>query len=227
VTVVVLVVSPVTAVLTYDPDRDVRAGDTVVITVTFSRTVTGSPSIAIDTTGVDMPVTALESTSDGKVWTFSYEVPEKSDGQATVTIGGIPKESGSTDVESSNNKFNINSIGPGVALTYDPKDGVLAGETLTITATFDEKVTGKPTISINTTGVDLSATALPDSGDGKVWTFSYTAPANSAGEATVTIAGSTDKAGNPNRKASNDKFNIGPVKIGVCLSYSPAQNIVP
>ncbi|MCH7736649.1 MAG: hypothetical protein IH872_04515 [Chloroflexi bacterium] len=227
VSVTTQAVPPLTAAITYEPDRDVRAGETVVIKVTFNRSVTGTPTIAIDTSGIDLAAVTLTSSADGKVWTYSYKVPEGSDGQATVTISGVSSQSGGANVETANGTFKIDSTGAMVALTYEPKGSVSAGETLIITATFDRAITGTPTISIDTKGADLSPVAMTKTGDGKVWTYRYTVPANSDGEATVTIAGGTDQAGNPNNPATNDKFTIGPVKVGVRLSYEPVNNIVP
>ena len=221
------IVPPLTAALTYDPDRDVRSGETVVVTVTFNRPVTGSPTMSIDTAGVDLSAVTLTATSDPKVWTYSYKVPEDSDGQATVTIGGVASQSNGGNIVLNNNKFNIDSIGALVALTYEPNASVSAGGTLIITATFDREIIGTPTISINTTGTDLTPVAMTKTGDNKVWTYSYVVPANSDGDAVVTIANGTDSAGNTNKPATNNEFPIGPVKIGVKLSYQPASNIMP
>ena len=82
------------------------------------------------------------------------------------------------------------------------------GEALTITATFSEVISGTPTISINTVGTDLAATAMDDSGDQTVWTFDYIVPTASTGFATVTISG-TDLAGNSNDAATNNVLTIG------------------
>jgi uncharacterized repeat protein (TIGR01451 family) len=213
--------------MTYEPDHDVRAGETVVVMVTFNRSVTGLPAIAIDTTGIDLSAVTLTATSDPKVWTYSYKVPEGSDGQATVTIGDVASQSGGANLELTNNKFNIDSTGALVALTYQPNASVSAGETLIITATFDREITGTPTISIDTTGTDLSSSVMTKTSDPKVWTYSYAVPANSDGDAVVTIAGGTDQAGNANKPATNNKFPIGPVKIGVQMSYAPVDNIMP
>ncbi len=221
------IVPPLTAALTYEPDRDVRSGETVVVTVTFNRPVTGSPTMSIDTAGVDLSAVTLTATSDPKVWTYSYKVPEDSDGQATVTIGGVASQSNGGNIVLNNNKFNIDSIGALVALTYEPNASVSAGGTLIITATFDREIIGTPTISINTTGTDLTPVAMTKTGDNKVWTYSYVVPANSDGDAVVTIANDTDSAGNTNKPATNNEFPIGPVKIGVKLSYQPASNIMP
>lgn len=226
VTVTTEVVSPLTVTFTYEPDRDVKPGDVVVITATFNRPPGYTPTISIDTTGEDSGLVSMTSTGDGSVWTYSYVVPEGSDGEATVTINELKDDSGDDD-KNTNNTFTIDSTGPSVALTYEPDENVAAGDTVVITATFDEAVKGTPTISVDTSGIDLSSAVMTASGDGKVWSYSYTVPADSDGQATVTIAGGEDEAGNPNKPASNNSFKIGPKEIGVSLSYEPEDNILP
>ena len=110
-----------------------------------------------------------------------------------------------------------------MTLSYDPDRAVGDGDTLTITVTFSEPVTGTPTIAIDTPGTDLTATAMTGSGAGTVWTFSYDVPAGSEGLATVTIAGVTDLAGNPNATATNNTFTIDKLAadLSVTITGSP------
>jgi len=210
-------------VFTYDPDRDLKPGETVVITATFNRPVGEAPTISIDTPGADTGSVEMVATSDGKVWTYSYVVPEGSDGTATVTVSGVKDGSGGTK----NNTIEIDGTGPSVALTYEPGGTVKAGETMVITATFDEEIEGIPTISIDTPGVDLSDVEMTKSEDAKVWTYSYVLPAGSDGQAIVTISGVEDEAGNTSQTATNNTFEIGPSELGVELSYEPKKEIVP
>lgn len=239
-TVTTKVLSPLTVKFTYEPDRDVKPGDTVVITATFNRAPGYTPTIFIDTQGEDSGLISMKSTDDDSVWTYTYVVPKNSDGEVTVTINELTDKSDdgddttdeSTDNsddndQKTNNTFTIDGTGPSVALTYEPEGSVAAGDTLVITATFDQVIKGTPKISIDTTGIDLSAVVMTDSGDGKTWTYSYTAPADSAGLAKVTISGGEDEAGNPNLPASGGSFTIGPKQIRTSLTYEPDKNIVP
>ena len=226
-TVTTTAIAALTAAVSYQPEGSPKAGDTVVITVTFNRTVTGTPTISIDTPGVDQSSTALTASSDGKVWTYSYKAPEGSDGQATVSVGGLGTQTGGVALTLTNNKFTIKSDGQAVALTYDVKEGASAGDKVVITATFDKTITGTPTIAIDTTGTDLAAVTMTKTSDAKVWTYEYTVPTGSDGEAKVTIAGAKDQSGNANKLATNNKFQIGPKKISVTLSYQPEENIRP
>ena len=187
-----------TVALAYSKDP-VRDADTLVVTATFNEAVSGTPTIAIDATGTaDLPATSMTDSGDQTTFTFSYDVPAGSDGAATVTISGAADSAGNPNAAASNDSFTIDNTSPTVALAYS-KDPVRDADTLVITATFNEAVTGTPTIAIDVVGTaDLSAISMADSGDQTTFTFSYDVPAGSDGSATVTIAGTTDSAGNPN-----------------------------
>ena len=85
-------------------------------------------------------------------------------GRATVTIAGATDAVGNPNQPATNNTFTIDTVGPTVVLSYQPDGPVGAGQTLLITATFSEAVSGTPTIAIDTAGIDLEATAMTDSG---------------------------------------------------------------
>ena len=148
-------------------------------------------------------------------------MPAGSDGAATVTIAGAADSAGNPNAAASNNSFTIDNTSPTLALTYSPDRDVRDEDTLVVTATFNEAVTGTPTIAVDVAGTaDLSATSMTDSGDQTTFTFSYDVPAGSDGAATVTIAGAADSAGNPNAAASNNSFTIDNSAPTVALSYS-------
>ncbi|MCX6799719.1 MAG: Ig-like domain-containing protein, partial [Candidatus Falkowbacteria bacterium] len=111
-------------------------------------------------------------------------------------------------------------------------------DTLIVTATFNEALGGIPTIAIDTTGTDLTAT--PMTGSGTVWTYTYDVPSGSDGAATIAIS-VNDVAGNANSAATNATFTIdntlptftinsgtdaGPVKTDVInISVGDTNNI--
>ena len=214
-----------TVALTYNPDRDVRGADTLTITATFSEAINSAPTIAINTaTGDDLAATAMTDSGDQITWTYSYDVPSASDGAATVAISGTDLAGNSNDA-ASNDSFTIDNTAPTVALTYNPDRNVRDDDTLTITATFNQAINGTPTIAINTTGTDLSATAMTDSGDQITWTYSYDVPSASNGAAAVTISDATDDAGNPNDAATNAFFTIDNTAPTVALTYNPDRDV--
>ncbi len=118
--------------------------------------------------------------------------------------------------------------GPRVALTYARGAPVPAGP-LAITATFDEPVTGTPVIAIDQPGaLDLPAT--PMQGSGTTFRYTYTVAADNGsfyrdGEAVVSISGASDRDGNPNLAATNNRFRIDTLPP-VLSSVLPADGSV-
>ncbi len=190
------------------PDGTVKAGETVVITDTFDEEIEGTPSISIDTPGVDLSDVEMTKSEDGKVWTYSYVLPAGSHGQANVTISGVEDEAGNSSQTATNNTFEIGPSDLGVTLTYEPQKEIVPGSTVVITASFDSAFSGTPSVSIDTLGPDIGPLAMTRSEDGLVWTFSYVVPEGSEGEATVNITGITDSAGDLPVNLTNNTFTI-------------------
>jgi len=92
--VTMLVRGHLTVAQTFDPDRDVRAGDTLIITATFSEAITGVPTIGVDAPGHDLGPAAMTDSGDGTGGTYIYVVPAGSDGIATVTFAGASDAAG-------------------------------------------------------------------------------------------------------------------------------------
>lgn len=168
----------------------------------------------------------MVDSGDGLVWTFEFEVPPGSDGEATVSISGVTDEAGNPNLEPENNTFTIDSAGPAVELTYEPQDDIQPGGVVTITATFDEPPSGIPSIVIDTTTVDMEATSMSGSGGGLIWTFTYTVPEGAEGEATVSII-AVDEAGNSNQDAANNVFEITSPLPKVIVTYGNQGEIKP
>ncbi|MBI2916502.1 MAG: hypothetical protein HYY01_00775 [Chloroflexi bacterium] len=109
--------APPTVELTYkvnDVARNVvRDADTLTITATFNEAMVGNtPTIAIDTTFIDLPATNMAMVGgDNKVWSYSYDVPPASDGLATVTISGTDL-AGNLNLPATNNTFTIDNTAP-------------------------------------------------------------------------------------------------------------------
>jgi uncharacterized repeat protein (TIGR01451 family) len=119
-----------------------------VITVTFNRTVTGTPTIAIDTSGVDLSSTSLKSSSDGKVWTLSYQ-PEENIRPGTTVVITAKFDKSFTGPPS----ISINTSGPdvGPVVMTSSSDGLVWTYTYVVPAgsegTATVKVTGPSSAS--------------------------------------------------------------------------------
>ena len=208
--------------LTYNPDRSLKGGESLTITATFSELMAASPTIAVayDSTGDgssnNISATAMTDSGGGKVWTHTFNVAADAgdSGTAKVTISGTDSAT-NANTAAPNDTFEVDNVAPTVALTYNPDRSLKGGESLTVTATFNELMTASPTIAIayDSTGDgssnNVSATSMTDSGGGKVWThtFNVAADAGDSGTAKITISG-TDSATNANTAAANDTFEV-------------------
>ncbi|WP_148039285.1 beta strand repeat-containing protein [Methanohalophilus portucalensis] len=103
------------------------------------------------------------------------------------------------------NVLTADTTPPDVDLSYNLTRPVKDSDTLNITADFNESIDTNPSISIDTTGDDLSSASM--SGSGEIWYYEYDVPADSNGIATVTID-AVDPAGNSNNVATNNIFKI-------------------
>ncbi len=177
-------ISPTLSAFTTDhADLYVGDADTVIFTATFSEAMTSSPSISI--TGVVTQVTmTVSTTSSSKTWIYSWDVPAANDGVVTATVSGTDVfgnyYSGTESIT-----LTIDNILPTITLTEDDADDVLiVGESVLITASADESISGTPTLTITFSGIntDVSMTASSSS-----WIYSYTPPANATGTVTYTV----------------------------------------
>ena len=175
------------------------------------RLVVSGDSPVLDIVVVD-PTTSFQIADDLGDGMYSWRV--------------TARDAASNQAHSQTRSFAVDTGAPTVALAYIPDRPVRDADTLVITATFDQAINGTPTISIDTTGTDLSATSMTDGGDQTTWTFSYDVPSGSDGTATVTIAGATDAAGNPNATATNNAFTIDNTAPGAPSLVAPANQAI-
>ena len=218
-----------TVALTYDLNRAVSSADTLAITATFTQGMRASPQVSIQNATGDtiQAATNMTGATGDTVWTFSFTVPDGNSGDATVIIDGLDI-AGNGNETASNNTFTIDNSGPAVALTYNPDRAVSSADTVTITATFNENiVSSTPQITIvNGTGDTIqAATNMTGSSGDVAWTFDFTVPDGNSGDATVTISGGKDQAGNTNQTASNNTFTIDNTGPSVALTYSPDRAV--
>ena len=148
-------------------------------TVTFSEDVTGFTNGDVTIGGTANATTAVVPNGPA---TYNVAISGMAnDGTVTVTLAaGVAADGASNSNEAStstDNSVTFDTAAPTVALSYS-KDPVRDADTLVITATFNEAVSGTPTIAIDVAGTaDLSATSMTDSGDQTTFTFSYDVPA--------------------------------------------------
>src|SRR6218665_1799613 len=186
-------------------DNRLTAGESATVTFTFSESVTGfgTEDIQYDTSKGTLGALTAAGT-DGKVWTATYTPrpdTESANNTIRVNLAGVRDAQGNagSGIPSSGN-FSIDTVRPTVNVTISD-NRLTAGESATITITFNERVTGftKEAIDLsqaNGTLGDLTAVGT----DGKVWTATFTPTANLARTTnhrlTLNLANVRNAAGN-------------------------------
>jgi hypothetical protein len=167
-----------------------KIGDTLVFTIAGGETgLTGN------TLSVNGQTAVLSGTGPGYAATYTVV-----SGNTDRAAGGIPVSLSLKDA--AGNVSNVYAISPPsvavdanaptVALTSSDGDLVVNATAVTITADFNEALSGAPTVSISGTGV-TSVMGASMTGSGTHWMYSWTPGGN--GIATVDITAS-DMAGN-------------------------------
>ena len=156
---------------------DVKVGDTVTLTVNgkqFTGLVQADKSFTINVPGADL-VADSDKVIDASVTTTDAA------GNSTTA----------TDTEG----YKVDTDAPSLVITTS--DGTLSpGETVTLTFTFSEAVTGFTASDVAITGGTLNAATLATADGGKTWTATMTQSGTAQPVVTVNNGSYTDLAGN-------------------------------
>ncbi|MCX6800432.1 MAG: Ig-like domain-containing protein, partial [Candidatus Falkowbacteria bacterium] len=204
-------INPAVVVSDDQVDGTVRDADTVLITATFAD-ASGIDEATVPKISIGSLVTNANMTkSSNLIWTYSWDVPTGNNGAQAVVITASDNANNPNSIATGVTTYAIDNTAPNISLSYSPNRNVADADTLVVTATFDETLSSAPLIAIDTTGTDLSSTAM--TGGGSIWTYNYNVPAVSDGVATVSLS-ATDVAGNANNAPTNQTFaidNLAPV----------------
>jgi len=186
-------------------DTALQAGDTSLVTFTFSEAVTGFTNA--DLTVANGTLSAVSSSDGGITWTATF-TPAASVTDATnlITLAntGVADTAGNAGTGSTNsNNYTIDTARPLASITM--ADTALAiGETSAVAITFSEVVTGFTNADLTVANGTLSAVSSSDGG--LTWTATFT-PTTGVTATTnlITLANSgiTDLAGNTGTGSAN------------------------
>ncbi|WP_423204654.1 Ig-like domain-containing protein [Pseudomonas kribbensis] len=179
-------------------DTSLRAGETSLVTITFSEAVSGFDNS--DLTIANGTLTNVSSSDGGITWTATF-IPTANVTDATNLItlnnAGVANLSGNSGVGTTDsNNFAIDTALPTATIVVaDNRLGI--GETTTVTITFSEAVSGFDLSDISVANGALSN--LTSSDGGVTWTATLT-PTAGINDATnliiIDTAGVQDLAGN-------------------------------
>ncbi|WP_053148108.1 Ig-like domain-containing protein [Pseudomonas sp. Pf153] len=186
-------------------DTAIAAGETSLVTITFSEAVTGFTSA--DLTVANGSISGLSSSDGGITWTATFTptggITDTSN-VITLANGGVADlagnvGSGTTD----SNNYSVDSQRP-VATIVVADSNLSVGETSLVTITFSEAVTGFTNDDLSVANGTLSAVSSSDGGI--TWTATFT-PAPGTRDATNLItldnSGVSDAAGNAGTGTTN------------------------
>ncbi|MFI8222148.1 Ig-like domain-containing protein [Pseudomonas sp. NPDC085632] len=179
-------------------DTNLAAGETSVVTITFSEAVSGFT--AADLTVANGTLTGLSSSDGGITWTATLTpTTSVTDTTNLITLDntGVNDLSGNAGTGSTNsNNYAIDTARPTATIVV-ADTALKIGETSLVTITFSEAVSGFTNADLSIANGTLSAVSSADGGI--TWTATFT-PASSITDATNLItlnnSGVADQAGN-------------------------------
>jgi len=165
-------ISPTLSSFTHNHnDQVVKGSDTVVFTATFTESMTSSPRILIPGDLADQGEAMTATTSS--VWTYSWSVPNAKNGNFTATVTGTDLF-GNYYSGTDSLTFRIDNVSP--TLTITKPDGTYSNQSVVVTLTYDEAVTGLTTAT-NTFSEAINISSLillSASDDGTTYTVLIT-----------------------------------------------------
>ncbi|MGC6421469.1 MAG: BspA family leucine-rich repeat surface protein, partial [Flavobacteriaceae bacterium] len=146
--------TPTVTITSSDSDNIIKPGDNITVTITFNEVMASGPRITIGSAVNNQVLTATSSTT----FTYSWSTSGVSAGSYKVTVTGTDL-AGNTYAGNDSIKIILDATAPTVNLTdIDDDNFLVASDTVTITAIFNEAMTATPTISI--TGVVTNVAML-------------------------------------------------------------------
>ncbi|GAA4374328.1 Ig-like domain-containing protein [Nocardioides caricicola] len=188
-------------------DTDLRAGETSLVTVTFSEAVTGFDST--DLSVANSTLSAVSSSDGGLTWTTTL-TPATSvrDASNVITLDntGIEDLAGNAGTGTTNStNYSVSTIRPTASIVVADTDlGI--GETSLVTITFSEAVSGFDNADLSIANGTLSPVSSTDGG--VTWTAILT-PSPSTDDATnvITLANGGFQNGDGNTGAGTTTSN--------------------
>ncbi|MFJ4111347.1 Ig-like domain-containing protein [Pseudomonas sp. NPDC089758] len=179
-------------------DNALRAGETSLVTITFSEAVSGFTTA--DLSVANGTLSAVSSSDGGITWTATFTPTSNvTDATNLITLNntGVTDSAGNAGTGTTNsNNYSVDTQRP-VATIVVADTALSIGETSLVTITFSEAVSGFSNADLTVANGTLSAVSTSDGGI--TWTATFT-PTSNVTDATNLISldntGVTDAAGN-------------------------------
>ncbi|UPT39813.1 Ig-like domain-containing protein [Pseudomonas amygdali] len=204
-------------------DSALSAGETSLVTITFSEAVTGFTNA--DLTVANGTLSAVSSSDGGVTWTATLTpTANVTDNTNLITLdaSGVANASGNAGTGTiSSNNYAIDTQRPTASIVV--ADNALAiGETSLVTITFSEAVTGFTNADLTISNGTLSTVSSSDGG--VTWTATLTPTAgitSNSNSVTLNNAGVADQAGNAGSGLStSNNYAIDTVRPTASITMS-------
>ncbi len=211
-------------------DNALKAGETSLVTITFSEVVTG-----FDNTDLTIPngtMTAVNSSDGGKTYTATFTPTtdiEDATNVITVDNTGVANTGGNAGAGTTDSgNFTIDTKRPTVTIVL-ADNALTAGETSLVTITFSEVVTGFDNTDLTIPNGTMTAVSSADGGKTYTATFTPTAGIEDATNViTVDNTGVTDVAGNAGvgiKDSPNFTIDTAPPTVPILSSISDDSGV--
>jgi hypothetical protein len=206
-------------------DSSLTVGETSLVTITFSRAVSGFTNAAITPTGGTL--SPVSSSDGGLTWTATF-TPTAGIQTASNTLQlantGFTDSAGNTGTGTTqSNAYAIDTLRPSASLVV-ADNSLTLGEASLVTITFNEAVSGFSNADLTVAGGTLSAVSTSDGGITWTATLTPTAGTNSTGNLiSLDASGVADAAGNVGAGTLNSNtyaINNLPPSSGVLVADS-------
>ncbi|MCW8192706.1 hypothetical protein D8B30_24320, partial [Verminephrobacter eiseniae] len=203
---------PPSATIAVTPNPVTNSNDRLVtVTITFDEAVTGFTPDNIDFSNAHVTpygsnqIGALNRSVDGRTYTITYTAePDVEDATNTISLRNLHTIRDATGIAATasptSNNFAIDTKDPGpISATFD-KTHLAAGETATVTVTFNEIVNNVTEDTFQIPNGSVS-NLRQDTTDGRIWRATFTPTANlqsASSSISIDLNGLRDSAGNVN-----------------------------
>ena len=176
---------------TNQEDPYLKAGESIVVTATFSEAIAGECTLEIsnNSTTVESSMSAISSS----VWTVEWELPTNwNEGDFSVKIGTANDLVGNPYSGTASQHFVYDETPPSVTLEWDKDSNFFKGdEAIEFKAIFSETIALAPNISFS----GISSSTFSATNSDTTWTYNFTAPEGLNSSTTLSLS-AFDLAGN-------------------------------
>ncbi len=213
--------APVITLFDDQENNQLTGNEIVEIKATASEALIAPPVLIFS----DQSTATMSTTNSTTQWVYNWTVPTSLNGTISITVIGYDVDNNPSS-ETSSLSYTIDNASANAVLTTNQKDDYLrAGESITVTATFDEAITGDCILAISssTNTVTVAMSAVSSSLWSTVWDIPSSWP---EGEFALSIATANDTAGNAYNGNASKTFTLDTTSPTVVVDWENKNTLL-